>query len=384
VVKFSELLTKKKRDVTIIFFLLIFIPLFLFALNRYIYLPKTNNIVNRTEQSSLGAKTAKITNIPSPSPTQNVISPSPATSPNNVYLGMWTEGFWNESTYTLHPEALTSLQNRIGKKVAIAHYYRGWENLGRESIITELQTINNNGWRPMISANPYFFNQCLQNGNNIYKTIAEGGCDKFLEKIGNNFKLFGQPVFLRFAWEMNIDAIEWSIQKTGSTPEDYVQAWRRFRDIVKSQGASNVIWVWSPNVSTGTSIPYASLYPGDAYVDWLGLDGYNWGTSQAWSQWQSFSQIYSSSYNTIAALAPSKPIMIAEVNTTDVGGSKAAWYQDMLATQIPYNYPRVKAVVFYNENRSQKEKVNWLIDITPTSFETFSKYIKNNVYLSSF
>lgn len=381
--KFYELLSKKKRDVTIFFLFLIFIPLFLFAFNTYVYPPKTKSNINKSEQSSLGIKTAHITIIPSPTPTRNVIDPT-AISTNYVYLGMWTEGFWNESTYTLHPEALTSLQNLIGKKVAIAHYYRGWENLGRESIITELQTISSNGWRPMISTNPYFFSQCPQSDKNIYKTIAEGSCDKFLETVGDNLKLFGKPVFLRFAWEMNIDSIEWSVQKTGSTAEDYIQAWRRLHEIVVAKGATNTIWVWSPNVNTAGSIPYNLLYPGDMYVDWLALDGYNWGNTQSWTHWQSFSEIFRDSYNTIDALSPAKPIMIAEVNTTDSGGNKPAWYQDMLATQIPYNFPKIKAVIFYNENRSQKEQVNWLITITPTSLDTFSKYIKSDTYLSSF
>ena len=357
----------------IFFLLVIFIPLFLLAITVELKSARQTVFSKQSQKGTLAIATKKILTI------------TPSKIPvNTVYLGMWTEGFWNENTYSLHPEALTTLQNQIGKKVAIAHYYRGWENLGKESFRTELETIQQNGWRPMVSANPYFFSQCSQGSKNIYRTIADGDCDAFLQTIGKTFKTFNKPVFLRFAWEMNIGPIDWSTQKTQSTPNDFVQAWRRFHEIVVSQGATNVLWVWSPNVNTGGSIAYSSLYPGDSYVDWLGLDGYNWGTSKSWTHWESFSEIFQSSYQALVGLAPAKPIMIAETNTTDQGGNKAMWYQDMISTQLLYNFPKIKAVIFYNEDRSKQEQVNWLITVSPASLDTFSRLIKNPNYLSSF
>src|SRR5260221_13064555 len=112
---------------------------------------------------------------------------------------------------------------------------------------------------------------------------------------------------------MNVDSMDWSIQKTGDTPADYIQAWRRFHDIVVAQGATNVLWVFSPNTITSSTISYNLLYPGDAYVDWVGLDGYNWGNTQSWSHWESFSQVFSDSYASLVAVAPSKPLMLSEV-----------------------------------------------------------------------
>lgn len=381
----SSSLFKKRKNLLLLFLLVIlFVPVLVFFSYQRSKINTRSNAQVIQQQDSLGAKTMKISTSPTTSqqPTAFVTSaPNPS---HSVYLGMWTEGFWDESSYTLHPEKLTQLQGLIGKKVAIAHYYRGWENLGKPSIVTELQTIRDNGWRPMLSSNPYFFAECQQNGKNLYKTIAGGGCDSFLQKIGSNLKQYGKPLFLRFAWEMNIDSIDWSTQKTTSSPADFVQAWRRFHDIIASEGATNVIWVWSPNVITPTSIPYASLYPGNSYVDWIGLDGYNWGKTQSWSNWQSFSQVFLQSYSSITSLAPTKPLMIAEVNTTDVGGDKPVWYQDMLATQIPNNFPKVKAVLFYNETRMKQENVNWLINVTPASLQSFMENIQNPMYLSSF
>lgn len=301
----------------------------------------------------------------------------------SVYLGMWTQGFWDDSAKTLHPEKLAQVEKKIEKKVAIAHYYRGWDALDSPALLSELQAISTYGWRPMISVNPYFFDRCQAKGMTLYKAIANGNCDEFLSGAGKNLKQFGKPLFLRFAWEMNIGSMEWSVIKTGDKPPDFVAAWQKLKNVISAQGATNVLFVFSPNTEGVGSVSYSQIYPGDKFVDWVALDGYNWGTTQPWSKWLSFSQVFKSSYSSLSKIAPGKPMMIAEVNTTDKGGDKASWYTDMLKVQIPANFPRVRAIVFYNEDRTSKENVNWLIDITQGSLDAFKSAIAGPSLISS-
>ena len=102
----------------------------------------------------------------------------------------------------------------------------------------------------------------------------------------------------------------------------------------------------SPGSGARTSTPtaslhdLASLYPGDAYVDWTGLDGYNWGTNPAKPRgWRSFDQLFRRTYHEIVgAIAPSKPMMIGEIGSTEHGGSKANWIRDALAA-VPTELP---------------------------------------------
>ena len=115
-------------------------------------------------------------------------------------------------------------------------------------------------------------------------------------------------------------------------------------------------------------------------MDWTGLDGYNWGTTQSWSHWQSFSEVFTASYKHLVIIAPKKPMLLAEVNTTEQGGDKSAWYTDMLTQQIPYNFPQIKAVVIYNEDRNSQEQVNWRVDITPASLQAFTSALQNKFY----
>ena len=303
----------------------------------------------------------------------------------NIAIGFWTKGFFNEQTNSIHPDKLEALESNIHKKVAVAHYFRGWEHLENENEIgVELQTISTKGWVPMVSVNPYFFGKCeSDNGETLYKTISTGKCDAFLKGAGAVLADVQSPFLLRFAWEMNVDSMEWSIQRTGSTPQEFKLAWQRVHSIFKSSGVKNAYWVFSPQVTSPTTIPIADLYPGDAYVDWVGLDGYNWGTTQSWSTWQSFSEIFKESYNEMRAIAPSKKFMIAEVNTVDAGGNQAEWYAKMLHDEIPKDFKDIDAIIFFEDDKIEQEKVKWFIDTTPESLDAFRKGIELDIYKTS-
>jgi hypothetical protein len=100
-------------------------------------------------------------------------------------------------------------------------------------------------------------------------------------------------------------------------------------------------------VVSAETTPLAQLYPGDAYVDWVALDGYNWGTDYG-NRWQTFAEVYTASYKELRQLAPTKPIMIAEIGSQENGGDKAAWIRDALGVQLPTNFPAIKALAWFN------------------------------------
>jgi hypothetical protein len=297
-----------------------------------------------------------------------------------IALGAWTEGFYDASARKLQPDKLLAFESMIDRKVSIAHYYRGWESLADPYLLTEFEILRSNGWQPMINVNPYFFSECPASQKPLYKAIAEGDCDVFLRKAGRNLANAKEPFYLLFAWEMNNKDLEWSVSTSGSSGSDFVAAWRHIHTIFKDEGADKVLWVFCPNTQDKTSISYKDIYPGDEYVDWTGIDGYNWGTTQNWSQWSSFSGVFTSSYRNMTSIAPNKPMMIAEVNSTDQGGDKGKWYKEMFHNEIPYKFPQVKAVVIYNEDRTAQEKVNWKIDVNKDSLESFKSAVKSPFY----
>jgi hypothetical protein len=194
--------------------------------------------------------------------------------------------------------------------------------------------------------------------------IAAGDFKSYETTWAKQIKAYGGPVVLRFAHEMNGSWYPWSAQANGNTASDYVAAWRHLRSVFSAQKVTNVSWSWSPNVPYVGSTPLSSLYPGDAYVDQVALDGYNWGATQPWSTWTSFWDLFSPGVAELRSLTD-KPLMVGEVGSAERGGDKAAWVRDMFAALA--QHPEVRGFTWFDFAK----ETDWRIDSTPGSLDAF-------------
>ena len=207
--------------------------------------------------------------------------------------------------------------------------------------------------------------------------VIAGTYDSYIRQFAEEARDWGHPFFLRFNWEMNGNWFAWMEGVNGNQPGESVAAWRHVHDIFTEVGATNATWVWCPNVDpTGDLRDLASLYPGDEYVDWTGLDGYNWGSTRG-DRWLSFDQLYRSTYDYITkTLAPSKPLVIAEVGSSEHGGSKSAWIEDALDS-VATSYPRVRALLWFEK---YDDGMDWPIETSSAATAAFAAGIGNPVF----
>jgi beta-mannanase len=200
--------------------------------------------------------------------------------------------------------------------------------------------------------------------------IAAGTYDGALHRAADLAKSLPFQVMIRPGHEMNGDWYAW-----GGHPTAYKNAWRHMVSVFRQDGASNVKWVWSPNVDLG-DYPFAKYFPGDSWVDYVALDGYNWGKAGVGTnQWQTLSQVFSSSYKRITQMS-SKPVIIAETSSSDIGGDKAAWIRDGFLRTIPQQFPRVRAVLWFD--RAMEE--DWRVDSSQASVEAYRDVVSNTLY----
>lgn len=192
-------------------------------------------------------------------------------------------------------------------------------------------------------------------------SILAGDHDAYLRQWGSELAAWGGPVSLRYAHEMNGDWYPWADGVNGNAAGSYVAAWKHVHDVVVAQGATNVRWVWTPNVPYTGSTLLAGLYPGAAYVDVVGLDGYNWGTGVAGRTWVSPSLLFSFGLERLRAVAAGKPIIIAETASSEVGGSKADWDTDLVA--FLQAQPDVVAFVWFDMDK----EADWRIGSSASS-----------------
>lgn len=254
---------------------------------------------------------------------------------------------------------------------AIVMWYEQWAGWDQGRLRRrDLEVVASRGAVPMITWDPWDPTAGLCQPAFHLNRIVQGDFDAYIDSWANGLATFGRPVYLRFGHEMNGDWYLWCPGVNGNTDEDYVDAWRHIHRRFTSVGTPNVQWVWSPNIEYAGSRALASLYPGDAFVDWLGIDGYNWGTSRAGKSWESFADLFGPSYRELKALT-SKPIMIAETASSEVGGDKAAWISDAFLTQLPVHFPAVRAVIWFNENK----ETDWRAASSPSSLASFREAI---------
>ncbi len=120
--------------------------------------------------------------------------------------------------------------------------------------------------------------------------------------------------------------------------------------------------------------------------DWAGIDVYNWGTNPAKpnNAWQSFSQVIKPTYDALARLAPSKPILLGETSASEWGGSKASWITDALVTQLPTKFPRIKALIWFNWNcPATFGPMDWVIESSSSAKASFKSAIASSYYATN-
>jgi hypothetical protein len=231
-----------------------------------------------------------------------------------------------------------------------------YEDFVQAPPITEMNAVRARGAVPLVTWEPWAWGGGLEQPTYALNRITAGDFDAHITEWGQTLAAWGQPVQLRFGHEMNGNWYPWAEGVNGNQTGDYVRAWRHVHDLVAAAGASNVSWVWSPNVPYWGSTDLAGLYPGAGYVDMVALDGYNWGTSASWSGWISPQDLFGPGIAQLRALAPGIPILIAETAASEAGGSKAAWNTDLVSYLAAQ--PDVAGFVWFNMHKETDWRIN--------------------------
>jgi Glycosyl hydrolase family 26 len=259
-----------------------------------------------------------------------------------------------------------------GKKPAVIMDYRDWAHTPDfPSDFGDLAVSR--GATPMLTWEPWDYTGGTTQPAYRLSTISAGSWDTLIRRWATQVKAWGKPLLLRFAHEMNGTWYPWAEGVNGNAAGQYVPAFRRVVSLFRSVGATNVTWVWSPNTVFAGSAPLTRLYPGDAYVDWTALDGYNWGTNAA-SGWQTFEQVFGPSITQVRALS-GRPFMLGEIGSAEEGGDKAAWITDFFGRMAAR--PEIRAFVWFNHAK----EADWRIQSSDASRIAYANAVAAPRYL---
>lgn len=265
------------------------------------------------------------------------------------------------------------------KAVSIVMWYQHWGVTDGYQYFQAgwMNSVRAHGSIPLVTWDPDDPTQGPNQPTYALQNIINGNFDAYITRWAQDSKAWGHPYFLRFAHEMNGNWNPWSEQVNGNKPGQFILAWRHVHDIFAAQGVTNVTWVWAPNIDYSVSTPLKELYPGDAYVDWVGMDGYNWGTIGG-HVWQPFSSLFQQTYQDILSIT-TKPMMIAETASTEQAGNKASWITDGFVMQLPHNFPLIRAVIWFD----QVKETDWRIESSLAAQSAFITAIQSGIYASN-
>lgn len=257
-------------------------------------------------------------------------------------------------------EPIRQLEQALGRELDIVHWFMSWDHAWDPNLV---QTASQNGQLPMISWEPH---------HQSVRAIAAGDYDDYLRSWARGVKAHSGKVYLRPFPEMNGDWVPWN-----GDPDGMVLAWQRMASVFEQEGAENVRWVWSPNETDEPRTQENKMeryYPGSEYVDILAVDGYNWGNTRPWSEWRSFDEVFAQPYERLSELG-SQPIWIAELASTEEGGNKQRWVQEMFASDA---FPRLEALVWFNEDKES----DWRIESSSASLAAFQSALSEPILIA--
>ena len=243
-------------------------------------------------------------------------------------------------------------------------------------LISYFALFDINDW----NATEEYANVAKENGSTLVVTwmangygaqdLVDGMADSYIRDYAKGVKNYGEEIWLRPLHEANGDWYDWGVGKAGAgnTDANVAEAFRHIVNIFREENVTNVKWVWTTNASNaGKGSTLTGNYPGDEYVDYISIDGYNWGKCQSWSNWQTFSQVFKKAYDALAKI--DKSLFIAEISSSELGGNKAEWITDMFE-HFATDFSRVFAVMWFSQSKEANEG-DWALNTSQAAVDAW-------------
>jgi hypothetical protein len=238
--------------------------------------------------------------------------------------------------------AVASEQRTLGRPLDIIERYHDFSHSGNGIFPNPAETklaqhhLLLYSWAPAVwSAGTHY----------RWPAIAAGRLDRsVIVPQAKRLAAMHHRVFLTFSAEPD------GVVPGNGTAAQFVAAWRHIHDVFSRLGVRNVVWVWTTTGYVPHARTIAALYPGNAYVDWIGYDPYNFFNCHH-GPWHTFAETVEPFYEWLAThrLGAGKPVMLPEFGSAPNRanpGLEAAWYRDVVP--VLHGMPRLKALILWN------------------------------------
>jgi beta-mannanase len=228
-------------------------------------------------------------------------------------------------------ERIDDFETQANKDIVWAYFSNNWrDNIQFPS--TEVNTINGTGKIPFIRIMPRTgFDEGGTDPNYSMQKIINGDFDAALTQWAINASNTGIPLLAEFGTEVNGNWFPWNGQYNGGGettgygdagwpdgPERFRDAYQHIIDICDANGADNITWFFHVDAYSVPEVNWNEIenyYPGDNYIDWLGVSVY--GLTELGEEYMEFSEILDNIYTDLSDMSDN-PIAILEFGMIDI------------------------------------------------------------------
>ncbi len=330
-----------------------------------------------------------------PRPSSKLLPPSG----NRIYHAAFPDfGGWEDQVTA---QKITDFENLTGKDIAWAYFSNNWwrPHPGIQFPTNHVNTIYYGAGRiPFIRMMPRNQNGLLPDPDYTMQRFIDGDFDAELTLWALDAQATGIPLLVEFGTECNGWWFPWNAfwngkdTKTGygdpmlyDGMERFRDAYRHIIDLFEALGVDNITWFFHVDAYNDPDRPWnkmAGYYPGDEYIDWIGVSVY--GPQEPGEGWWLFSDVLNDSWNEIKAVSPGgKPIAVLEWGVIDYShvGPKDVWITDALDAITPGGsyYPQIKAVSYWHENFGQ---TNLRLDSSPEALAAYQTGVADPIFVT--
>ena len=217
------------------------------------------------------------------------------------------------------------------KKIVWAYFSNNWYDAIKFPL-AEVNTIHKSGKIPFIRLMPRSdFNVGGPDSRYTMQKIIDGAFDKELIQWALDAKKSATPLLVEFGTEVNGDWFPWNgsyngggttdlygDRKKADGPERFRDAYRYIITLFRHHKVNNITWFFHVNASSYPEESWNEIkqyYPGDTYIDWLGISVYGPQTKE--DAYDSFTEIMNKVYPELTTIS-NNPIAILELGITEI------------------------------------------------------------------
>jgi mannan endo-1,4-beta-mannosidase len=269
---------------------------------------------------------------------------------------------------------ITAVETECGLPVTVISVYRAWSHCNIQDDQPWLEHLKGCCRDLLLTWEPWHLpvhgGRPEEQPEFSLREILSGRYDDYIRSFSKALSEFTQRIYLRPLHEMNGNWYPWCGKVNNNTVELYVPAWHHIHNLVCENVRSNIQWVWSPYATSCPDDPENAIeryFPGDDAIDWIAMDGYNWGDTLHEGGWSSFEQIFENAYKTITAIS-SRPLMISEIACAENGGDKARWIKQTFKS-LTTSFHLVKLLIWFDA----KKECDWRMASSSRALNAFRK-----------